>query len=77
MLASCSLATKHRQPLIIPSIEEMIYKKIEEEFKSQNCFISIVNGMPDHVHALFMLNPRISISDTLKHVKGCTSHWIN
>lgn len=33
--------------------------------------------MPDHVHALFLLNPLKSISEVIKQVKGSSSHSIN
>jgi REP element-mobilizing transposase RayT len=33
--------------------------------------------MPDHVHALFLLNPQKSIVDVIKQTKGSSSHSIN
>lgn len=33
--------------------------------------------MPDHVHALFLLNPKKSIADVIRQVKGSSSHSIN
>jgi putative transposase len=33
--------------------------------------------MPDHVHALFLLNPQKSIADVIKQIKGSSSHSIN
>ena len=37
----------------------------------------IVNGMPDHVHVFFGLNPLVSISDTVHDLKRSTSLFIN
>jgi putative transposase len=70
-------ATKEREPLIRPSIEQLVYNKIEKELRDSGCFVRIVNGMPDHVHCLYTLNPEKSISDTIKQVKGSSSHWVN
>jgi putative transposase len=39
--------------------------------------VSIVNGMPDHVHCLFGINPQISITDIIKQIKGSSSHFVN
>ena len=47
------------------------------EFSDQGCRVKIINGMPDHVHSLFLVNLKKAISDILKQVKGCSSHEIN
>lgn len=39
--------------------------------------VSIVNGMPDHVHCLFGINPQKSITDIIKQIKGSSSHFVN
>ena len=69
--------TKNCGFLIQPSIEQVVFKEIESQFRSEKCHVKIINGMPDHVHSLFMSNPRRSISDILKTVKGCSSHIFN
>ena len=33
--------------------------------------------MPDHVHVLFLLNPKKSIANVIRQVKGGSSHCIN
>ena len=35
------------------------------------------NGMPDHIHCLFLLSPQKSIADAIKQIKGSSSHYIN
>ncbi|MCX6272879.1 MAG: IS200/IS605 family transposase [Bacteroidetes bacterium] len=37
----------------------------------------IINGMPDHIHVLFGLNPAHSISELVQDIKGNSSRWIN
>ena len=37
----------------------------------------IINGIADHVHCLFLLSPKKAIAETIKQVKGATSHWVN
>jgi putative transposase len=47
------------------------------EFKEIGCMVSIINGMPNHVHCLIKMNANKSIADTIKQVKGGTAHFIN
>jgi REP element-mobilizing transposase RayT len=59
-------ATKERKELIDSSIEKKIHKYIYDELIELNCPVRIINGMPDHVHVLFLLNPKKSISDVIR-----------
>ncbi|MEX2602602.1 MAG: IS200/IS605 family transposase [Gracilimonas sp.] len=70
-------STKKRQPFIQPEIEDNIYDYMRRQFRDSGCPVRIINGMPDHVHALFLLNPQKALTDVIKQVKGSTSHWIN
>lgn len=36
-----------------------------------------INNVPDHLHMLVGLNPKQSISDLMRLVKGDSSEWIN
>ncbi len=70
-------ATKERAPLINSRVENTIYKYISDEFRELGCPVRIVNGMPDHIHCLFLLNPKKSVADVIKQIKGGSSHYIN
>ncbi|HMK27997.1 MAG TPA: IS200/IS605 family transposase [Chitinophagaceae bacterium] len=70
-------ATKERYPLIHPPVEKKIYGYMTTELIGSGCPVRVVNGMPDHVHCLFLLNPQKSIAEIIKQVKGSTSHWVN
>ncbi len=37
----------------------------------------IINGMPDHIHALIGMRPHQSLSELLQDIKGSSSKWIN
>ncbi|MCE2773154.1 MAG: IS200/IS605 family transposase [Bacteroidetes bacterium] len=69
--------TQDRWPLITPEIEQIIYKTIVQEFHELECPVKIINGIPDHVHCLFELNPNKCLAQVLKQVKGSSSHFIN
>jgi putative transposase len=70
-------STKNRLPLIENKYERTIYNCIENEFHGLESPLKIVNGMPDHIHCLFLSNARKSIADIINQVKGGASHHIN
>ncbi|MCB9309034.1 MAG: IS200/IS605 family transposase [Lewinellaceae bacterium] len=70
-------STKGRLPLLHPSIENKVYQFISEQLREQGCPVRIVNGMPDYIHCLFLLNPKKSMADIIKQIKGSSSHFIN
>ncbi len=70
-------ATKNRTELIDFSIEKNVYGYIHNELIDLDCPVRVINGMPDHVHVLFLLNPKKSLSDVIRQVKGGSYHCIN
>lgn len=69
--------TKERAPLIHPGIEQVVHQFVSKEFRDLGCTVKIVNGMPDHIHCLFLLNPQKSIAEVIKQIKGSSSHCLN
>jgi REP element-mobilizing transposase RayT len=70
-------STKNRMPLIYPKMEQKLFEFLKDELKKMGCMVSIVNGMPDHVHCLFGINPQKSITDIIKQIKGSSSYFVN
>ena len=70
-------STNERLPLIHKTVETKIHHFIAEELSKQGCPVTIINGMPDHIHCLFLLNPQKSIAEVIKQIKGSSSHFIN
>ncbi len=70
-------ATKERTPLIEASVESTIHDYIMEQFAELGCPAKIINGMPDHIHCLFRLNPQKSVAEVIKQIKGSSSHFVN
>ncbi|MCZ2129892.1 MAG: IS200/IS605 family transposase [Bacteroidia bacterium] len=70
-------STKERFPLIQASMEHKLHQFISEQLREQGCPVRIINGMPDHIHCLFLLNPQKSIAEVIKQIKGSSSHFIN
>lgn len=70
-------STKKQQPLINESIENKLYYHITQELRNLGCPSLIINGTKDHIHCLFLLNPQKNIAETIKQIKGSSSHFIN
>ena len=70
-------ATKERMPFIHRNIEFKVHQFISEQLREFGCPVRIVNGMPDHIHCLFLLSREKSISEVIKQIKGSSSHFIN
>ncbi len=70
-------STKERCPFIISSVEKKVYNLMINEFIDAGCPVRIINGMADHVHSLFLLNPNKAVTEIIKQMKGSCSHEIN
>jgi putative transposase len=70
-------STKNRMPLLSRSVEEKVYHFLSQQLKELGCPVRAINGMPDHIHCLFLLSPQKSIADVVKQMKGSSSHFIN
>lgn len=70
-------STKNRLPLIKPNIEKPIFSFISDQLKELGCPVRIINGMPDHIHCLFLQNPQKSMAEIIKQLKGSSSHYVN
>ena len=64
-------------PLITSEIEHELYEHIRQELLKLHCEPFTINGMSDHVHCLFQLNPKLKIIDVMKQIKGSSAHYLN
>ena len=69
--------TKNRENIITPTIKKQVNQIIINDLKGLDCSLLAINGMPDHVHILFLLNKNKNIAEVMKQVKGGTSYQIN
>lgn len=70
-------ATKERSPYLKPEIEQQVFDQLRKQLRELGCPVRIINGMPDHVHCLFLLNQKKSLADVIKQIKGSSSYFIN
>lgn len=70
-------STKNRQPIIRPNIITAVHDELRQQLAATGCLVDSIGGVADHVHLLFLLNPKIAVADVLKQVKGSSSHSFN
>ncbi len=68
---------KNRACLIHNKWKDDLFKYITGIIQAYGHKLLIINGMPDHVHVLFGLRPRQSLSDLMQNIKASSSKWIN
>jgi putative transposase len=69
-------STKNRRPQIAASIETELQKYISGILRNLECTCFEINGVPDHLHILATIPPKLSISDTLRTIKANSSKWL-
>ncbi|HPR32540.1 MAG TPA: IS200/IS605 family transposase [Prolixibacteraceae bacterium] len=67
----------HREALLMDKIRPRVFEYMGGIIRTLQHKSIIINGMKDHVHLLIGLNPKVSISDTVKEVKRVSSIYIN
>lgn len=70
-------AVQNRTSLIHPHWQEDLYKYMSGIISKHDHKLYVINGMPDHVHALVSMNPRQAPSELMHDVKRSSSLWIN
>jgi putative transposase len=76
LYAHIVFAVKERRSLISPRFEEPLYKYIAGIVRNRNQKLLAINGMPDHLHLDLGLMPSVAISDIVRDIKSCSSHFI-
>ncbi len=68
--------TKCSELTISPDNERLLYAYIHSMCKARDCKLYRINSMPDHVHMLVSISPKIAISDFMMVIKSETSKWM-
>jgi|SRR5690554_180736 len=70
-------AVKYRRSILKREIRPTVFSLIAQQIKDSGCDSLIVNGVDDHVHCLFRIPPKFSVSEILQQIKGNTSRDFN
>jgi REP element-mobilizing transposase RayT len=70
------ISTKNRFPFLNDkTLRTHMHAYLAKMLREQDCETQIVNGVEDHVHALFALSRTHSISSVVKEIKRTSSSW--
>jgi len=71
------ITVKYRQAQISEDWEEQLYHVIGGALKELKHVPLMINGVDDHLHVLWRHHRTKSVAETMKIIKGRSSHWIN
>lgn len=63
--------------MISPEIETPLHQYLSAKAQEIGCAVYAVNGMADHIHMVVSISPTCSVADTVKQLKGGSSHHVN
>jgi REP element-mobilizing transposase RayT len=69
-------STKNREPWIRGSVERELHAYATTVLNNIGCPCLALNGMADHLHALFALSRVTTIAAVVEGLKTSTSRWI-
>lgn len=70
-------STKYRNPILIPSVKEVLVKHIKNNAFRHKIHIVAINGHLDHLHCLVRLKTGQTIDGVIKLIKGESARWFN
>ena len=65
---------KYRRPVLVDGIDKRLKELIKSKESEYEYEVLDMEVMPDHVHLILDVNPKIGIFTTVNHIKGYTSH---
>ncbi len=69
-------STQYRRRWLIDSVQSPLFAYLAGTFRKLDSPAIIVNGVEDHVHALFSLSKRHALMDVIEEVKKSSSKWM-
>jgi len=70
-------STKHRRPLILPSLREQLYPYIGGIVRADQGVLLRIGGMPDHVHLVTRFKADVSVATMVRLIKTNSSKWVH
>ena len=61
---------KYRRKVLVDGIDKRLKELVKEKEKEWDYEVLEIEVMPDHVHLLLDVNPKIGIYDIVNHIKG-------
>ena len=70
-------STKNREKIITNELKPLLLKHMAANANEKEIHIDSINCTSDHIHVLLCMSPKYSLSETMKLLKGESSHWVN
>ena len=70
-------ATKARAPLITNDVEAQVHHLLRQKAIDLDAVVFALNGMPDHVHVVAAIPPKISIAHFVGQIKAVSATKFN
>ena len=69
-------ATKNREPMIEQRLESQLHGYMRAKAVELGATVFALNGMPDHVHMVASVPPKVALADFISQVKGFSAHEV-
>ncbi len=70
-------ATQYRESRIVPEVEPFVYELLRGKALGLGAKVFALNGMPDHVHLVYSVHPKVAPATFLGSLKGYSSNRLN
>lgn len=72
----CIFSTKERKPLLTAERMADLFAYLGGIAKGEGFDLICAGGMPNHVHLLIVLPPRVALAAAVQKLKGSSSRWM-
>jgi putative transposase len=70
-------SSRDRVALITPDRESSLYDYIDQKSQFLQVQLHAIGGMPDHIHLIVLIPPKLAVAEVVKRIKGGSSHYLN
>ena len=67
---------KYRRRVLVPPIDQRLKELIQEKQSAYGYEVLAMEIMPDHVHLILDVDPRVGVNKVVGQIKGWTAHTI-
>ena len=69
-------STKGRERWISDEVRPSMHSYMAKVLQNLDCHVTLINSVEDHVHLLFDLGRKVSVSKAVEEVKTSSSKWM-
>ncbi|MCL5004988.1 MAG: IS200/IS605 family transposase [Acidobacteria bacterium] len=77
LLIHVLFSTEKRQPFLDKELRPKLFNYMSGILKRIGCTPLLINGINDHVHALFVIPPTLCVAEVIEKLKANSSKWVH